>query len=460
VKPPDLAIRSTKTVGKRIAANSGLMVGSKALAAILGLGTLFVAERALADPVLFGTVVFIHAYMLFFSEVGAFQPWQAIIRYGTQDIEDGDTDSFARLLKFGIKLDFVSAVASTLMAIGFFSLFLWIADLLPLPERAQGMENGRLQLYTSAYCLLILFRQRGTSIGVFRIFDKFSVLAIKALIMPVLRFAGAVLAWQLGWGIVGFLCVWFFASLAGYIYLPTMGALELRRRGLLKRVLKAKSSFWRPRKGLWNFAIKSNIDSTLAAANLHLPMLLVTAVFGQAIGGIYKIAEEVAKLLSEGFRLLDQVIYPELARMVTEGRVDEIWKVVRKAATILLAVGAVLSGLVILAGPAPFNAVFTQDFTLASPLAALLVPAAALLGIVAPLYPVMYAAGKPERALYARGGGIIVYIVAFFVFSYAFGATGPGWAMIAGNSFAVVAAIYYARRTLREELNKERARVI
>ena len=430
------------------------MVGSKALAAVLGLFTLIITERALDDPVLFGTVVFIHAYMLFFSEVGAFQPWQAIIRYGSRDIEDGDADGFARLLKFGIKLDFVSAVVSTLLAIGLFQLFMWLSQFLPLPGRGQGMDPGELQVLTSAYCLLILFRQRGTSIGIFRIFDKFSVLAVKALIMPVLRFAGAVLAAQMGWGIVGFLCVWFFASLAGYIYLPTMGALELKRRGLLGNVFKSKVSFLRPREGLWDFAIKTNIDSTLAAAHLQLPMLLVTAVFGQAVGGVYKIAEEVAKLLSEGFRLLDQVIYPEFARMVTEERADEIWALVRKAALAMLGVGGLLSALVILAGPGPFNAIFKQDFTLASPIAALLVPAAALMGVVAPLYPVMYAAGKPERALYARGAGIAVYIVSFFALAQVVGPTAPGWAMLVGNGFAVILAIHYARKTLREETGK------
>jgi len=447
----DLTIGSAATVEKRIAANAGLMVGAKLLAAVLGIMTLIVTSNALDNVALFGTVVFIHAYMLFFSEVGAFQSWQAIIRFGTGDVEKRDVGALAKLVKFGVKVDALSAVASTLLAIGLFGFVLWVRKYIPLPEsRGGGLPTDQLQLYTSLYCLLILFRQRGASIGIFRLFDKFSVLAVKALIMPILRLIGAIIAWQQGWGVVGFLTVWFFASWVGYMYLPTMGVLELKRRRLLGEVIRAKVSLMSPRKGLWPFAVTSNVDSTLAAASSHMPVLLVTAVLGPAVAGIYKIAEEVAKLLSEGFRLLDQVIYPELARMVADGRVAVIWRLVRRAAVILLSIGVAMSALVFLLGPEPLVAIFGEEFRIASPIASILVPGAALLGIVAPLYPVMYAAGKPERALYARGAGIAVYIVAFFVMALKFGVLGAASAVVVGNIISVIGAVWMARATLRQ----------
>ena len=447
---PDFSIATTQSVGKRIASNSGLMVGSKTIGAVLGLLTLIITERALNDPVLFGTIVFIHSYMLFFAEVGTFQPFQTIIKFGQTDIKNGDADGFARLLKFSIKLDAVSALLSTLAAILFFGLVMWVASLLPLPERETSLTGEQLQLYTSVYCLLILFRQIATATGVFRIFDNFRALAFKALIMPVLRFVGAIVAASQGWGIIGFLAVWFLASCAGYVFLPLYAALELKRRNLLARTLKAKVSFLRPREGVWPFAIKSSVDSTLDALQVYLPTLLVTAVFGQAITGIYKIAEEVAKLLSEGARLINEVIYPELVRFVTDGRIEEMWRVVRRSSTILLAIGTAISVLVLLAGPAPFNAIFKQDFALASPIAAVLVPSAVIAAMTAPIYPVMYAMGKPERTIYARLAGILVYVAAFFLLSELVGPLGAAWAVVVGNAFALVLASYYARRSIRE----------
>ena len=452
----DLSIGSKATVERRIFANTSLLLVAKIVAATLGLGTLIVASRAL-EPAMLGAVVFAHGYMLFFSEVGAFQSWQSIIRFGTVDVEERDIGRFGRLMKFAIKLDFVSALSSTVMAISLLGFALWLGQYLPLPERpGGGLDEGELQLYTSLYCLLILFRQSGSSIGVFRLFDKFTVLAFKNIIMPTLRFAGALFAAAQGWGVVGFLVVWFSASFLSYMFLPTMGFLELRRRKLWPHVWKAKASLFRPgREGLWAFAIKSNVDSTLSAANNRLPIILVTAFFGQAFAAVYKIAEEVAKLLSEGFRLLDQVIYPELARMVADGRIREMWRIVIRSSLFLLGMGVVLSVVVLVLGPETLARVFGEDFIESAPLAAVLVPAAALTGIVVPLFPLMFAAGRPERAIFSRSAGLVAYVVAFFGLSLWLGTMGAAWALVAGNAFTVAAGIGWARRTVREQLAGE-----
>lgn len=284
----------------------------------------------------------------------------------------------------------------------------------------------------------------------FRLFDKFQVLAITALIMPTVRFIGAATAALLGAGFEGFVMAWFIGSLCAYVFLISNAALELARRRLLKRSLTAQIKFFSPRKGLWPFVIKSNVDSTLAAANVHLPMLLVTSVFGPVWAGIFKIAEEVAKLLSEGFKLLDQVIYPELAKMVSAGHVDKIWRLVSRAALILLMFGISLSIAFLFVGPYVLKFLTSNDFMPAVPLASLLVPAAALLGAAAPLYPIFYAADRPMRAVYARGLGVLVYILTFFGLSATIGRMAPGWAAIAGNATAVLFVIFFAKRTLRK----------
>jgi len=92
---PDLNVQSKHTVGKRIAANTGLMMGSKALSVVLGLGSILIATKSLSAAEL-GIILFLHAYMLFFSEVTAFQSWQSLIRFGTDDIKNNDPKSLAQ----------------------------------------------------------------------------------------------------------------------------------------------------------------------------------------------------------------------------------------------------------------------------------------------------------------------------------------------------------------------------
>ena len=452
---PNLTVHSKHSVGKRIAANTGLMMGSKITSVVLGLGSIFIATKVLGQNEL-GIILFLHAYMLFFSEVTAFQSWQSIIRYGTDDLKNEDAKGLARLLKFGYKIDALSAVFGFLISVAIFSVIAWcmqsFPDAIPYSEDISAAE---LQKLAALYCILILFRQRGVGIGVFRLFDKFHILAFHGVIMPIIRFLGVVIAVVSGAGFEGFLLAWFLGSLTAYLFLPVITFWELKGRNLLKLVLRSKSSLKTPRKGLWPFMIKSNIDSTLAAMTHHLPVMLVMGVFGSAWVAVYKIAEETAKLLSEGFKLLDQVIYPELAKMVSLGEASKIWKLVTRLALILLTFGFTMALVVQIFGPAILGYVTTADYAQAAPLSSLLILAAALLGVAAPLYPVLYAADRPERAIYARGTGVLIYIVSFFTFSFTIGKMAPGWAAILGNSAAVIFLIFLAKRTLKKKVREQ-----
>ena len=450
----DLTIDSRLTVGKRIVTNTGLMVGAKILAVLLGIFSFIIASRALS-PVEFGTVVFLHAYMLFFSEVITFKTWQSLIRFGSDDLKNKDSNKLTQLISFCYRLDFSSTILAYIASVALMGFVVWIVQQFPALAPESGLDVPTIQKYAALYCLVLLVRWRDTSIGIHRLFDKFVILAIVALIMPALRLVGAIYAWRAGWGIEGFLAVWFIASFTSYIVMFSVGILELIKRRLLGLVVRAKFNFWNLRPKIWPFVIKSNIDSALAAGTLHLPMLLVMAFFGAAWVGIYKIAEELSKLLTEGFKLLDQVIYPELAKMVSAGNADKIWRLVKRAALYMVSIGLALTLLVLFFGGPVLISIFGEDFRSAAPLASLLVPAAALMGIAAPLFPIFYAADLPERAIYVRGASMLVYVLAFIGLSLTIGRMAPGWAMLAGNLFVVLSVVVVARQTLRKTVKRQ-----
>jgi O-antigen/teichoic acid export membrane protein/phosphatidylglycerophosphate synthase len=453
---PHLDIASSKTVGKRIAANTGLMVGSKALAAVLGLASLIIAAKSISITAL-GVIFFLHSYHLFFAQLATFQAWQTIIRFGMDDVKNNDVNSLSRLIQFGYKLDVLSAIVAFIGALLCYKIVLIFGDIFPNLLRREAGESDVSASFgmVALYCSLLLIRHRGASIGVFRLFDRFDVLAWHGVVMTGVRFIGVVIAALLGAGMEGFLLAWFVGSLVDYLSLPILAARELSKRNLLKPVLQAKASIRSPRIGVWPFVWKANVDSTLAASNVHLPVLLVMFVFGPIWVSVYRTAEEIAKLLSEGFKLLDQVIYPELAKMVSVGEVEKIWRLVMRAAIILLGVGLLASLFIWLFFGTALGAVLSEEYMEAAPLASLLVPAAALLGMAAPLYPVLYATDHPERAIYARGAGVIIYIIAFFALSFTIGHMAPGWAAIAGNVVAVGLVMWLAKQALDKIVKQE-----
>lgn len=454
---PDLSIKTNQTVGKRIAANAGLMIGAKAIGAVFGVGTLIVAERALG-PTGLGLIVFLHAYMLFFADIFKAQTWQSMIRFGSVDVKEHDVSDLSRLLNFGYRLDIISvffAYIASILLMGLVKLYLaYFPEFSP-----KGVNFSQIQGWAAIYCMVIFVRIQDTSIGVLRLFDKFTLLALAALVMPIIHFFGSLYALYKGWGLKSFILIWMAGAAANYMSVSFLGLRELTRRNLLQSVMRANPDMRKERKGLWPYIGKSSVDTMLASATIHLPVLMVMGVFGAAWVAIYKIAEEIAKLLTEAFKLLDQVIYPELARLVAEGQANRIWAIVLRASAILLCLGLSLSWLILQFGGPVLESIFGPEFRDAAPLASLLVPAAAIMGVAAPLYPVFYAADKPQRAIYVRGATLVIYLFVFVILARLIGEMAPGWAALIANIFAVVFVVILGRQTIKAVADKQKHEV-
>jgi len=451
MKTPNLETIYKTTVGKRVAHNTGLLVGAKFLGVLMGAATLFITEWALDDQVAFGSILFLHAYMLFFAEVATFHSWQSIIRFGSEDIERKDATSLSKLIKFSLKIDGLSAILAYIGAVLLFVGYAGLVKLFPvIGPSDEGFDIVALQPYIAAYCTVVLFQVTGFATGILRLFNKFDGLAIALMVMPALRLLGAIFAAKQGWGIIGFLCVWWFASVVAYLFRIALGFFELHKRNLLGLVLKTKQNFTNTRDGLWGFVWKSNVDSTLAAGVSQLPLILVMAVFGPAFVAIYRIAEEFAKLLSEGVKLIEQVIYPELARIMSVGKGNEIWKLVIRASGAALLIGMVAAVMLFLLGPTVMSSSLGEEYQASIPIAVLLVFGAALFAASAPLFPVFYAANKPERAIYVRVFSLISYVLAFFVLTKYFGEIGAPMAVIFGSSIGIIIVGIMTVKTLND----------
>ena len=201
----------------------------------MGVATLIITAKAMDNNAAFGTLLFIHAYMLFFSELTSFKTWQAIIRFGSDEVTNQNPRRLAQLFKTGLITDAGAALIAFLIAITSFELYSWLNGLISkdaAPDIGALPEGWSLSTLIIAYCSVILFRQMDVSVGVFRLFDKFSILALRALVMPSVRFFGVLIAWHQEWGFIGFLGVWYVASLLGYLVLIGFGFFEIRKRGL------------------------------------------------------------------------------------------------------------------------------------------------------------------------------------------------------------------------------------
>ena len=451
-KTPELSLTLKGSVGSRMSLNVGLMAGAKIITALFGLATLFITARALGEQAAFGIVLFVHAYMLFFASVASFQMWQAIVRFGTDHLKDKNAAGLSKLIRLGIDLDMIAACLAYIMAIAILPVFDVVASLTSTAEIA-NVDTAKLKKLIAIYCTLLFFRQISTSVGIFRLFDNFSLLALRAILMPTLRFIGALVAWSQGWGIVGFLCVWYLASFCSYIMLPILAFFELKRRHLLRPVFGHGTALRDVPKGVWPFIWKTNIDFSLSAFKGRFPSLLVTAVFGPAALAVFRVAEEVSKFLSKGAKLFDQVLLPELSRLVAERKVDRLLIIALKTAAAYAALSLIIAVVITLFGDPAIKLGFGDGYEAAPFLAILLLLGSVFAGVSTPFYTTLYAMTKPGLAIWVRAASVCVFLGLFFALTESQGLRAIGWAAIGAAILEVICVIAVTIRVLKTNID-------
>lgn len=437
----DFSISSRWGVRGRMLSNTGLLGGARVLAALMGFATLIITARALSDNIAFGTLLFIHAYMLFFSEVASFQIWQALIRFGSNEVKDKNGPRFGALMRTGLVLDALAAFVAFLLAISLFSVFLWLQSLFGWDTQATATDGLSLQNMVTLYCTVILFRQINVAIGIFRLFDRFTVLAARALVMPGIRLIGAIIAERQGWGLTGFLGVWFVASLSGYLVLQVFAIKEIAARQFWPAIKRARICKSAEFPGLYSYVVKTNIDSTLNALKTNFPSLAVMVVFGPAILAIYRIAEEISRLLSRGITLFDQVLFPELSRMAVDADLKSLAATTAKSALGIGIFGFLTATVVLFFGENLITATFDESFISVPLLAVMLLVATSLIGMAMPFYTVFYVMMRPGAAIWVRVTGTASFVAIFIFLSRRFELFSIGWAAIASAIIEVILVV-------------------
>src|SRR3989338_3780280 len=187
---------------QRLLKNAGILLAGNSIAYFLGFVSYLLTARSLG-PQQFGVLITIQAYVLVIDRLVNFQSWQAIIKFGAEDLESGNINSLKSLIKFGFLLDFSTAILGTAIALAGY-MFLthvqhWDVQIAPI---------GR------AYCFLILANLSGTPTAILRLFNKFKVYIIPQVVTQSLRFICIIAAYCSHSPFVTYFYIWLFWDIA------------------------------------------------------------------------------------------------------------------------------------------------------------------------------------------------------------------------------------------------------
>ncbi len=404
---------------RRMFRNGLILLSGRTLNAVLNVATMALAVRALGLEA-FGVLVLIHTYTQAIGDLAKFQSWQAVLRYGTPALAGGRTHDFQRLIRFTMLLDGASAAAATLIAMAgawvIGPLLGWPADVIPM---------------AALYGVSVVFMVTATPTGLLRLFDRFDLLATQNSAASLVRLIGAGIVFLAGGGLIAFLVVWFLSRLMAGVVLIGSAWREVIKRGLWKGAAPGWRGLTQGFDGIWKFVWSTNLNTTIGLGFNEFATLLTGGLLGPAEAGLYRIARQIASALSKPAQLLIQVVYPEFARLVADGRMGELRRLMVRSIVLAGGGAAIAMAVLVVAGPLLLRLI-GSDEAVAAYQVLLWLGMASLIDLWAfPLEPALISTGRAGVAATVRVMVVTIYVPVLILCIHQFGLLGTGMAAVA-----------------------------
>lgn len=277
---------------RRALTNTGWLMGARGFNAVLSLIYLAVATRTLGLEG-FGQFILIVTFAQVLVGLVSFQTWQIVVHWGQRKETLADATGFA------IALDILTIVVGLILAA---LLLEYGGDWLPIP----------VELRWPAFFFVVasFFGIRSTPTGILRLHDRFGRAAVSDTVIAIVRVIGCGVVLLTQASIPAFLLIWGVAELA------TAAAFWIMAMRTQPLYLSHTSLTRIPRTQdrVWPFVIGTSLSGTLSVASRQFLILLVGALGGASLAGIYRVAAQIGEGLLKLAQALLRATYPELVR--------------------------------------------------------------------------------------------------------------------------------------------------
>ncbi len=400
----------------RIFKNFGLLLGGRVGAAVFTVIALAIMARELGVEV-FGLVILVHTYILIINGIFSTKAFEAIVKYGLPAHLNGDENRLKNLFTTSYWADLITAVISCLAAI----------VLAPQVSEWLGSDRQFAQ-WAQVYGLLLLFAGTSTAKGILRLYSKFAALGFQLGLGPLVRFLLVLLAWRLDGGAESYLAAW------GVGYLVENLMLHWQAWGQIIQQLNAPR-WCRPEirllahqhAGFWPFVGVTYVQGTLDLLPKQLATMLSGIFLGTTAAGLFRVARELATIVSKPALLLRQAVFTDLTQL-WENRDPRFKTLPVKTALITGSAGLLLALLAIPFGEFVLLALFGEGYQQAHWLLVILLLAASMELAASSLHMSAYAMNKATIIVLVNIFATLCYLIGFALLTPVYGLIATGWA--------------------------------
>ncbi|MCK0143107.1 oligosaccharide flippase family protein [Aliiroseovarius sp. F20344] len=422
-------------VATRLLRNLKWIISSQVAMAVLGMIALAISARALGAAGL-GALALIEAFARINARLVHFEPWQAVIQYGSAALENQETERFERLVGLSIVLDVIGGLAAAVL--------IWF--LAPLLANKIGLEGSDAWLLSFG-ALAVVLSLRATGVALLRLYDRFDQLAKIDTATAFMRLVLSVIAWLVGGGLIHFVIIFVAFSLAEGLIAFVYGRREMRKRGQHPRFRNLLDTL-RQNSGFLRFMFNSNLSVILRQTTQRLDVVILGALVAPVFVGHYHIARKCGDAAIRLGRPIKQAIFPEFSRLSASGdynkiRKTAIWVSAGFAAILFIGIAPILLYITPI-----LNAAFGEAFIEAAPVVSIQAVAVALFLVGVILGPVLLSLGRDRELMRVGAATATLFFVLIYPLVITFGVKGAAMSHLFSNALWLVSCSWLVIRAL------------
>lgn len=405
-------------VFRRLLMNAGKLLSANTISAGIGFAVTALTARALG-PESYGVLALVLVYEKTFGKLVSFKAWEAIIKFGSDRLEEHDQAALRQLIKFGFCLDVSSAILGTLLAI---ALSGPVIDLLGWSQSIRAL----LVLYS----VLILFTLNGTPVGILRLFDRFDLLSYGSVLSAGARLVGVGWCLLTGQGLQGFVSAYLMTGVVGHLYQVSASLWVSRKQEVGNFVAQPLQGLRSTFPGIWDFVWTTNLNSVIRLLSREADELIIAALTTPAALGLFRIAKQFSRILPMLLDPLSQSVYPELARLWAKGDKEHFLSLIKRT-VLMTSTAAILAWLTFLvSGRWIIAHTFGPSFLGAYLTTVVYMLALVLFGCSLPVLPAMLSLGLVRQSFFSVLIATCIYLVLLFIAVPVFGIAGASLAYV------------------------------
>lgn len=398
------------------------LVGGNAANGVLQLAIFAIAAHAL-DLAMLGTLIVIQAYVRMIDGLLNFQSVSVLTNFLAQAQVRRDEAHIAGLMKVGLLVDFGTAGLASLVAIAG----------LPLIAPFIGLD-AQWTMLAALFSCVIATRAFGALEAGLRCFDRFGAIGLRPVFVSVMVLIGTVWAWAAGGDAQVFLVVWLVGETLANLSFLGWAIVSLRRDGLtgLRRANAHAAVEKCP--NFWQMMWQSNVTSGLRLLSQEGDIVIVSAVLGPVAVSLLRAAKNLANLVGQVGRPLQQIVSAQLSRLVAMNKQEAALAYAARMSMIAGGAALIISALGAVFGEFALAVFFGDAFRPAGAVLVMLLITAALFMFGIANMPLALALNRSDIALRSTLWGTVPYFFAMGLLIEPLGLLGVGVAHIAFNS--------------------------